>query len=265
MFALIYQAFLRFFGFAGAAVEPPRLKKIPLSPVMAFLRDQARAEGPGPDPSEMTLTQAVDVFARHAGQRSANEAAPPDWKVRLALAIIPPVLLSYLRALEALGRSFPRPGDDDDAAFEKRLWRHALTKVRTWLAALYSGKPVTIPEHITRVLIRRAARLMGLQQPLVMAVGHAPDFFFAEAELEMHVIDIATGYVVFPRVIGRGDTDLIEVADTDRRFHRDTVKRSDWDFRLGFAGQVFEPPVVPNAGSDADKAVADLTPKGTQK
>jgi hypothetical protein len=263
MLAMIH-ALLRLFGFGGTAAEPLRTKKIPLSPVMALLRDQARAEGPGPDPTEMTVTEAVDVFARHSGQRPANEAPPPDWKAKLAIAIIPPVVLLYLRALEALGRSFPRPRDNDKG-FERRLMQLALTDVRTWLLAIFSGKPVTIPPHITRVLIRRAARLMGLRQPLVMAEGHAPDFFFAEAELEMCVIEIATGFVVFPRVIGRGDADLIEVADTDRRFHRDTVTRSGWDFRLGFAGQVFEPPEVPDAGADADKAVADLTPKGSQK
>lgn len=257
MFALIYQALLRFFGLAGATAEQPRLKKIPLSPVMAFLRDQVRAEGPGPDPSEMTLTQAVDVFARHSGQRSANEAPPPARKAEFAIALIPKLVLLYLRALEALGRSFPRPGKDNQ--FETRLLRLARTDIRTWEAALYSGKPVTIPPHITAVLIQRAANALGQLQPQVMPEGQEPHFV-ADAETQMCVVDLATKFCVFPRVIGRGDTDLIELPGTDKRFHRNTKTLSGWEFRLGYAGQVFEPPVIPDAAGDAANAVAELIP-----
>jgi hypothetical protein len=257
MFALIYQALLRFFGFGGTAATPPRTKKIPLSPVMQQLRDNARAEGPVSD--ILTRGQSVAILARHAGQRSATEAPPPVWKVKLARAILPHFVLQYLAALEVLGRGFPKQGSDDDAVFETRLLRLARYDLRTWLAALYSGKPVTIPSHIAAVLIQRAANALGQLQPQVMPEGQEPQFV-AEAETQMCVVDLATKFCVFPRVIGRGDTDPIELPGTDKRFHRNTMTLSGWEFRLGYAGQVFEPPVIPDAAGDAANAVAELIP-----
>lgn len=134
--------------------------------------------------------------------------------------------------------------------------------INTWLAGLYSEKPVVIPPHITAVLIQRAANALGQLQPQVMPEGREPDFI-AEAELQMYVVDLVTKFCVFPRVIGRGNAPLIELANSPRRFNRQTAEFSGWSFRLGYAGRVFEPPAIPEAARDADET-ADLTPRGTR-
>jgi hypothetical protein len=263
MFALIYSALLRFFGSGGAAASQPALAdSLPHSPGFQHLLKQAEALKKAPPPEPMTWGEAVRILARLDGQRPASEAPPPEWRVELALAALPPLVLLYLRVLEALGRTFPSAGKDDDAEFKRRLTQLALTDVNTWLAGLFCGKAVTIPEHITAVLVQRASNMLGQAHPVAIMDDREPDFFFfVEAELQMCVIDLDTRYCVFPRVIGRGDTDPIEIPGTDKRFHRDTVTASNWAFRLGFAGQVFEPPAIPDAADDAAGAVAELIPQ----
>jgi hypothetical protein len=61
---------------------------------------------------------------------------------------------------------------------------------------------------------------MGQLQPQVLPEGQEPRFV-ADAETQMHVVDLAPKFCVFPRVIGRGDTDLIELPGTLKRFHRE--------------------------------------------
>jgi len=262
MFSLIYQALLRFFGFGGvAAVKPPLVGSPRYSPAFQHLLNEAKSLKKRPPPEPMTWREAVGILARRAGQHPAWEAPPPDWRVALAIAALPSIVLAYLHVLEVLGRAFPKPDSDDDAAFQQRLKQLAATDVETWLAGLWSGKAVTIPPHIAVVLIQRTANALGQLQPQVMPEGQLPHFV-VNAETQMHVVDLETKFCVFPRVIGRGDTALIEVPRTDKRFHRDTVKRSNWAFRLGYAGQVFEPPVIPDAAHDAEGAVAELIPPG---
>lgn len=260
MFALIYQALLRFFGFGGAvAVKPPLAGSPRYSPAFRHLLNQAKALKNRPPPEPMRWTEAVGILARRAGQHPAWEAPPPEWRVILACAVLPSGVLAYLHLLEILGRAFPKAGSDDDAAFERRLRQLVRTDVAAWLAGLWSGKALTVPAHITAVMIQRAANALGQPEPQVMQEGQRPHFV-ADAETQMCVIDRHTQFCVLPRVIGRGDTDLIEVPGTDKRFHRETVMHSYWEFRLGYAGQVFEPPVIPDAADDGADAVAELVP-----
>jgi hypothetical protein len=259
MFALIH-ALLRFLGFGGiAAVKPSPTRTVPVSPVFQKMLALAKPRTETPQPEKLTWGEAAGILARKAGQRPASEAPPSERRVKLAREVLPLVVRQYLYMLEILGRAFPKVGADGEAAFERRLRQLALTDVATWLAGLWSGKPVTIPEHITEVLIQRAANAMGQVQPEVMQEGQEPHFV-ADAETQMCVVDLATKFCVFPRVIGRGDTDLIELPGTDKRFHRESVARSNWAFWLGYAGQVFEPPVIPEGVRDADDAVAELIP-----
>lgn len=264
MFALIFQALLRFFGVGGIAANPPPIDSLPYSPMFQRLLDQAEALKKAPPPEPMKWSEAVDILARLAGQRPASEAAPPEWRVKLARAALPATVQQYLYVLEVLGRAFPKAGAEGEADFQKRIRELALMDVHTWLAGLYSGKPVTIPPYITDVLIQRAANSLGQSQPQVMPEGRRPDFV-ANAEMQMHVVDLATRFCVFPRVIGRGEMPLIEVPNSPRRFHRLTVELSNWEFRLGYAGRFFEPPLIPNTGHDADDAAAELAPQDITK
>ena len=183
MFALIYSALLRTFGFGGtAANQPPLADSLPHSPVFQHFFERAEALKEVPPPKPMTWGEAVEILARLAGQRPASEAPPPDWRVQLAREVLPLVVRQYLYVLEILKRNFPRAGASE-AQFEKRLKQLARADVRTWLAGLYSGLPVTIPEHITEVLIQRAANAMGQVQPQLMHIGETPGFF-ADAEMQ---------------------------------------------------------------------------------
>jgi hypothetical protein len=264
MFALIYHALLRSFGFGAAAAKPPLTDPLPNSLTFQRLLEQAEALKKRPPPEPMTWGEAVGILARHAGQRPASQARPPERRVKLARAVLPLVVLQYLHVLEVLDRAFPKAGSDDDAAFERRLMQLARTDVQTWLAGLYSGKEATIPAHITEVFVQRAANAMGHRQPHVMRVNPAPTFF-ADAEMQVHVVDRRTSFCVFPHAIVRGDADLIELPGTGKRFHWDTANLSHWELQLGFAGTVFNPPAIPEAERDGDDVTADLTPKWNPK
>ena len=75
------------------------------------------------------------------------------------------------------------------------------------------------------------------------------------------MVDLKTSFCVFPRVIIRGDADLIELPGTER-FHFDTAGLSGWEFRVGYAGDVFDPPVAIEPEHDADDVTVDLIPRG---
>ncbi|QDM32871.1 hypothetical protein FNL55_17040 [Tardiphaga sp. vice352] len=262
MRAFLASALRRIFGSDSSASPLPTADARPESPPVPRI---SREAGKTPDHvlKSMTMADAVSVMARKAGQRPASEAPPPESRVNLATKVIELVVLQYLSVLQLLGRDFPKPGNDNDATFKARLKQLAMTDVPTWLAGLFSVLPVTIPAHIAYVLIQRTANAMGHTQPLVLPDGPAP-CFVADAETQLHVIDLQTGFCVFPRVIGRGLNVEMELPN-GKRFHRMTVDLSGWAFRLGYAGQVFEPPTGEGDNDNAHDAAATLIPKTTRK
>lgn len=259
MFESIRQAFVSAFGLgrsdADTDTSPPSVQ---YPPGFQHLLDRAAQLKNAAPPKPMGWGEATNVLARLAGQRPASEAPPPAWRVKLAREALPEVVLQYLHVLEVLGRSFPRAGKSE-AEFKRSLENLVRTDVHTWLAGLFSGKVVTLPPHITEVLIQRAANAMGHRQPQVRRMGPVPAFY-ADAETQVHVVDIKTGFYVFPRAIIRGDAELVEIPGTAKFFHWDSAMLSGWDFWLGYAGPVFDPPVIPDAGDAADDAVEDLNP-----
>ena len=259
MFALFYNALLRFFGFGSPAKVPQTMTTGGPSPVWDNWLKQAKERKAATPVSP--FANAVATLAQKAGQRPASEAAPSDRLVKAAEAIVGPDVCRYLGLLAMLGLAFPRLQKGGDAkAFERKLRHAALHDVTTWLLGLYSAKPIQLPEEVTDVLIQRAANQLGQDEPYLAPFEADPDFI-AYAETQSHVVQTSTGFCVFPRVVVRGQNTLVEVTGTSKRFHRETARLSGWEFRTRYLGPVIETPAIRIEDGDADQVSINLTPK----
>lgn len=266
MFAPIYQALLRFFGFGPvAAKNPPPPSTIEYPPMFSMWLNRAAQMRANPAiTAPMNFAEAVDVFASDHGQRPANQAPPSAERVRIAEDRIGNGILQYLMLLIMLGRALPKMAANGDVdAFEFHVAELSLSDVKTWLDGLYSEKPIRMPPTITEVLVHRTARALGQQQPQRML--YDDELPFAYAETQMHVVEIRTGFCVFPRVIVRGENPIVEFPWSVKRFHKESAILSGWEFRMGWAGPVFEPPVIDDEGVEAGQAADELIPKSSKK
>jgi hypothetical protein len=170
-------------------------------------------------------------------------AKPTALQIQRAEAALTTEVLDYLHVLIILGRALPQT--NDLAWLEER----ARCDIDTWVDGLFSRKPISVPPDITDVLVQRAAIALGLDKPFVPPRMAAPEFA-PYAERYFHVVKIGAGFCVFPSVIVRGNSELIEVTRT-KLFHVETLKRSGWKLQWNSVSAVPKAKARKDEGSNA--------------